>query len=251
MACVGDASCPPGSHLLLPTWTSVVFLVAGLFHPTTVAGCQVLLLCFGVVCCVVAAVVAWRIPHRSCMASWLLTKAMAAALIPNDASNKTAATCVLVLAVLVMSVSLLRVLLTIACVLFDGAMERDGVPLNTVWVHVLGGVGKTTHQFSATDEDLVVLASQRDIEDDLDTQPHLIPSSSSLEEMDTPNSDSATPIEVEAIKEDGSGSLSRESSSSTSLSLTPSDPSSLFSSSSEEMVGSAQSTSSSVSMGDL
>ena len=167
---------------------------------------------------------------------------MAAALVPNNASNKAAAMGVLAFAALVSATSLLRLLLAVISVFFEHAMERDKVPLTTEWVHVTKK-GQTSRQFSTVagdDSSLLVIASLRDNADsneesELETPTPAVPSSSTLEEVE--GGESITPIEVEAIKERTTLSTSSQRSSATISHSSSNNSSSMFSSSSQEAKG--------------
>ena len=160
----------------LGTWTPLLLLVAGLFHPSTVVECQVLLVCLGAAFCVLAALVVWRVPHRSDAASWLdgtsralvgcVLFSMAASLVAGGASDSGAATAVVVFGMLVAVVAILRLLLAVSSLVFDWVMARDDVPLRTVWVHEVGGRGKSTERFDINGEGLLTLAMLRDTEGD-------------------------------------------------------------------------------------
>ena len=81
---IGECCAPPKQvwWTCLPTWTPLVFLVAGLFHPTDAVGCQVLLICVGLAMLATAALVVIQRPLRSHAAVGL------------EAASRTAVGCV-------------------------------------------------------------------------------------------------------------------------------------------------------------
>ena len=95
-------------------WTPVIVFVGGMFHPTTVLGCQVLYSCMGLVLvCMGISVIAWA-PLRSDTGGVLhgasrivlggVMFAMAGALVNNNAAKDAASTAVFVLSIVLMVV---------------------------------------------------------------------------------------------------------------------------------------------------
>ena len=160
----------------LPTWTPLMFLVAGLFDLTTVWSCRILLISMGTVLVIIAGLVLLFAPFRARVSGWLealsrlclggITFAMAAAIAEDAPANDTASNAVFALSIGLMLLTSLRVLHVLFCVYIDRRMEMDAVPLTTVWMHTLNNTHKGTNLvFTAMDEELEGIATFRDASD--------------------------------------------------------------------------------------
>lgn len=165
----------PPKHLFwtsLPTWTPLVFLVAGLFHPNTVDGCRALFACTGIAMVAISLLILWQAPLRSHTTGWLdvasrmclgcVLFCMAAAIIDGTRLDAAAADAAFAFIVVMMCITALRVVHHVLCILFDHKMESEAIPLEIVWTHVIGGTKKKTHRFAAMDDDLRDIAGNRD-----------------------------------------------------------------------------------------
>ena len=235
--CVSGIRAPAGQvwWTSLPTWVGTVFLVAGLFHPSSVPLCQALLICVGVVLVGMAVAILRYRPHRSTLDAILVSIStvclgavaftMSAAL--STKSSSSTSTVVLAFAVAMGLVALLRLSIMLLTFWFDAKMQAESVTLSTGWTHVPHDSHKVTHQFTTTDESLVslvTLAGQRSVADDVETQSNQQLSSATLvlESIDSDPSDSAKVFAPPATKRSASSLTS--SSSTSSLSQTDATP---------------------------
>jgi hypothetical protein len=150
----------------LPTWTPLVFLCAGLFHPTTVPGCQALFVCMGVAMVAMGLLVVWQAPMRSYTAGWLDAASrvllgcsmmcMSAALMSNESAKLVAPIAVFWIAAGLMLITALRILHTFICWYTDRRMKSTAVFLTAVWTHMpRTNQKKVSHQFRGAGDALL------------------------------------------------------------------------------------------------
>ena len=161
--CIASISALP-THVWwtsLPTWTPLVFFVAGLFHPHTVPQCQALLLCVATTLLSMAALVLWRAPYRSSMGNWLdatsrfciacTAVCVCFAAVSNSRLNKTSSDGAFAWTLVLMVVSVGRTLHCLLCLYVDRRMDRELIPGAAVWTHITGGTRKATQHFRTVD----------------------------------------------------------------------------------------------------
>eukprot|EP00658_Telonema_sp_P-2_P046872 TRINITY_DN3521_c0_g1_i8.p1 TRINITY_DN3521_c0_g1~~TRINITY_DN3521_c0_g1_i8.p1 ORF type:complete len:665 (-),score=70.45 TRINITY_DN3521_c0_g1_i8:315-2309(-) len=154
-----------------PTWTSIIIGLGGLFHPETIPKCQAVFGMMGGALLVVAVVVAASRPFRSVPASLMdaaakvllagVVFAMVVGLSFSSSSSKSAANsaekaqfAVVILGILLMVLTLVRIIHALVCLYFDWYVERDQIPLTTVWSHIPPGTSSSTSRTFAASEDL-------------------------------------------------------------------------------------------------
>ena len=244
----------------MPAWTGSVVGIGGLFHPTTVPQCQALFVSMGLVVLALAAVVAWRVPLRSDMGSWLdaasraclgaIMICMAAALVNMDVASSSASAAVFVTSIIQMALVAVRIAHRVLSWYVDSRMAAELVVLETVWTHIPGRSRKVTRQFTTDDSEALleitkVAEDRDDLEDDKDST--LGDDSNLLSppriSVDNDESDT-TPQAIRKSEEDSSASVPTPPPSDTSSTLNLSTSSSHISSGTPSIVFSSTSDSS-------
>ena len=162
----------------IATWTSCVFFVAGLFHPSTVPTCQALLVCMGLAQLAIAALVVYHAPFRSDATGWLdaasrvalacVTFCMAGALVRGEMLSTPAYHAALGFAIILIILSVVRVAHWMLCVAVDAKLKGDpAISLSVVWTHIVGAQNKMTRRFELIEEALLDLAGERPMNADM------------------------------------------------------------------------------------
>ena len=86
---------------------------------------------------------------------------MAASLVENDGAKKSAIVAVTAFVVALGATGLMQLVLMLLSAWFDWRMQREQMPLTTLWSHVLNDGRKVTHLFTTIDESLGALANER------------------------------------------------------------------------------------------
>ena len=152
-----------------PIWTSMVVGVGGLFHPSTIPGCQALLCCLGLALFAIAAVTVWRLPHRSTAASILNAVAKALlgmylfAMAAAVGGSEAAVSATLALGYMQIAATVVRIAHTILCMLFDRYMNESSAPLTVGWTHTINDKGMSRQfEFDGDGDELTAAAAERD-----------------------------------------------------------------------------------------
>ena len=165
----------------MPVWTGCVIGVGGLFHPTTVRGCQALFGCMGAAMVALGVLVTWRKPLRSTPGVWLdaasrvclgtIVFCMAASLVDGGTARESVAMVAYALVVVQLVLVVLRVVHQCVCWYVDAQMAGSLLPLETVWTHIPGRDKKVTQRFLAEGSEVLLelsdVAKDRDNEADV------------------------------------------------------------------------------------
>lgn len=153
-----------------PVWVSAIVGVGGLFHPTTIPGCQALLCSMGLALLAIAALTLRCMPHRSTASSVLASTAkiilalFAFALAVAAGGSTTAVSVSVAIGWLQVAVTIVRIAHTILCTAFDRRMVLEAVMITPVWTHVTGRAVKASHrfQFNGDGEELTGVVAEDD-----------------------------------------------------------------------------------------